>query len=102
MFGNLMDKMQEAQAAMQNTKDKLNGIEIEESSIDNNIFVKINGNKKLLNIHINDKVLENKEQLENSIVETINKAFDKADKITKDEITNFTSGVLPNMKNLFG
>ena len=102
MFGNLMDKMQKAQAVMQNTKDKLAEIKIEESSTDKNVTVEIDANKKLLNIHISNEILEQKEHLEKSIVETINKAFNKADKIAQDELTNITSGILPNMKNLFG
>ncbi len=102
MLGDLMGKLQEAQALMQESKEKLEKIEIETTIENGAVRVKVNGNKKIVNIEISEEVLNNKERAEDLILTAINKALEKADKASKSEISGLTSGIIPGLSNLLG
>ncbi len=97
-----MGKLQEAQALMQESKEKLEKIEIETTIENGAVRVKVNGNKKIVNIEISEEVLNNKERAEDLILTAINKALEKADKASKSEISGLTSGIIPGLSNLLG
>ena len=101
MFGNIQAQ-QEAMAA------KLKAIEITSVSDDSLISVKVNGQKELLDLTINESKWESKdiEELQDKIVITLNDAFAKADVKAEEVTSKALSELLPpgmgGLDSLFG
>ncbi len=100
MFGNLKDKLLEAQAEM---KKKLGGIEIMGESAEGKIKVNVNGNRKVIAINIDPDLYSEKEvsEVENLIMEACNEALEEAEKVAEEEMVNSAKGALPNIPGLF-
>ncbi|MDN3709627.1 YbaB/EbfC family nucleoid-associated protein [Myroides ceti] len=78
MFGDLMGmmgKLQEAQKKVEETKKRLDTVLIDENSSDNLLQVTVTANSKIRTINIDDRLLEDKEQLEDYLILTLNKAW---------------------------
>ena len=97
MFGDLMGNLQNAQQQM---KDELSVLEI--SAEVGGIAVVVTGEKKVTNIKIDPAlVAENDaEQLEDLLLEAINRAMDKADVEIGAKMQNMMGGMMP--PGLFG
>ena len=102
MFGDIMNKLQEAQNLMQNTKENLEKIEFWEEIEQGTIKLKMNANKKVLDIQIAPNLLTEKQDLEDLLVTVLNKAMQKADEISKKELEKISAGIMPNLNNLLG
>lgn len=106
MFGDLkgmMGKLKEAQAKVAATKQRMNTVLIDEKSSDNFLKVTITANRELKHIEIDDCLLQNKTQLVESLILTLNKAIDKATTINEKEIAAVASEGMPKIpeKDLF-
>ena len=80
MFGDMMgmmNKIKETQKKVEETKLRLNHVLIDEISSDNLLKLTFTANRELKSISIDDKLLEDKEMLEDYLILTINKAIKK-------------------------
>ena len=103
MFGDLkgmMGKLKEAQAKVAATKQRMNTVLIDEKSSDNFLKVTITANRELKHIEINDCLLQNKTQLVESLILTLNKAIDKATTINEKEIAAVASEGMPKIPGM--
>lgn len=105
MFGDLMGmmgKLKEAQKKVEETKKRLDTVMVDESSTDGNIKVTITANREIKTIAIDDALLSDKEQLEDYLILTLNKAIDKASKIQEAELGAVAKDGMPNIPGMEG
>ncbi|ATA73497.1 MULTISPECIES: YbaB/EbfC family nucleoid-associated protein [Capnocytophaga] len=104
MFGDLMGmmgKLKETQQKIEETKQRLNHVLIDETSSDGSIKVTITANREIKSLEISDSLLEDREQLEDYLVLTLNKAIEKATQINETELAAVAKQGLPNIPGLF-
>jgi len=80
MFGDMMgmmNKLKEAQKKVEETKERLNSVLIDESSSDNKLKVTITANRTIKAISVDEDLLKDKEMLEDYLILTLNKAIEK-------------------------
>ena len=103
MFGDMMgmmSKLKEAQQKVEDTKKRLDTVLINEQSSDNLLKVELTANRTLKSIEIDDTLLEDKEQLEDYLILTLNKAIKKATEINEAEIGSVAKEGMPNIPGL--
>jgi len=103
MFGDLMGmmgKLKETQAKVEATKQRLNSVYIDESSSDDFLKITITGNRVIKTIEIDQKLLEDKEQLEDYLILTLNKAIEKASNIHETELAAVAKEGMPNIPGM--
>lgn len=103
MFGDLMGmmgKLKETQEKVKATKEKLNSVILEEKSSDNLLSVTITANRTIKAIVINDHLLKDKEQLEDYLVLTLNKAIEKATEINEAELAAVAKEGMPDIPGM--
>lgn len=103
MFGDLagmMGKLKEAQEKVKATKERLNSVTIEEKSSDNLLSVTITANRTVKSINIDDQLLQDKEQLEDYLILTLNKAIEKATQINEAELGAVAKEGMPNIPGM--
>ena len=103
MFGDMMgmmNKIKETQKKVEETKLRLNYKLIDEKSKDNLLKLTFTANRELKNISIDNKLLEDKEMLEDYLILTINKAIEKASKINETELAAAAKDSLPNIPGM--
>ncbi|TYA71828.1 YbaB/EbfC family nucleoid-associated protein [Seonamhaeicola marinus] len=103
MFGdmmNMMGKLKDAQKKVEETKKRLDTVLIDEQSSDNKIKVTITANREIKSIEVADELLEDKEQLEDYLVLTLNKAIAKASRINETELAAAAKDGLPNIPGM--
>ena len=103
MFGDLMGmmgKIKETQKKVEATKERLNTVMIDETSSDGLLKVTLTANRKIKSISIDDSLLEDKEQLEDYLVLTLNKAIEKATKVNEAELAAVAKEGMPNIPGM--
>ncbi|HEX8269579.1 MAG TPA: YbaB/EbfC family nucleoid-associated protein [Flavobacterium sp.] len=103
MFGDLMGmmgKLQEAQQKIEETKQRLDTVLVEEQSTDGLLKVTITANRQIKTITVADSLLEDKEQLEDYLVLVLNKAIEKAGKINEDEVSAAAKMNMPDIPGM--
>ena len=103
MFGDLagmMGKLKETQEKVKATKERLNSVTIEQKSSDNLLSVTITANRTVKTINIDDQLLQDKEQLEDYLVLTLNKAIEKATQINEAELGAVAKEGMPNIPGM--
>ncbi|WP_339660207.1 YbaB/EbfC family nucleoid-associated protein [Croceibacter atlanticus] len=103
MFGDMMgmmSKLKEAQQKVEDTKKRLDTVLINEQSSDNLLKVELTANRTIKSIEIDDTLLEDKEQLEDYLILTLNKAIKKATEINEAEIGAVAKEGMPNIPGL--
>lgn len=103
MFGDMMGKLQEAQQKTEETKKRLDTVYVSEQSSDGKIKITISGNRSIKDIHIDESLLEDAEELSDYLVLTLNKAIAKATAVNETEMQAAAKGMLnmPGMGDLF-
>ncbi len=105
MFGDLMGmmgKLKETQEKIKQTKERLNTVFIEEKSNDGLITIRLTANREIKSIEIDDSLLTDKEQLEDYLVITLNKAIENATQIQEAELGAVAKEGMPNIPGLDG
>ena len=105
MFGDLMGmmgKIKETQKKVEATKERMNTVMVDEASSDGLIKVTLTANREIKSISIDDSLLEDKEQLEDYLVLTLNKAIEKATKINEAELAAVAKEGMPNIPGMDG
>jgi nucleoid-associated protein EbfC len=105
MFGDIMGmmgKLKETQQKIEDTKKRLDTVLVDEKSNDGLLQVTITANRQLRSITIDDALLEDKEQLEDYLVMTINKAIEKATAVNEAELGAVAKDGMPNIPGMDG
>lgn len=103
MFGDLMGmmgKLQETQKKIEETKQRLDTVLVDEKSSDGLLSVTLTANRKIKAISIDDSLLEDKEQLEDYLILTLNKAIEKATNVNDAELGAVAKDGMPNIPGL--
>ncbi|MEZ4811083.1 MAG: YbaB/EbfC family nucleoid-associated protein [Allomuricauda sp.] len=103
MFGDfmgMMGKLKETQKKVQETKERLNTVLIDEQSADGSVKVTITANRKIKSLHIDNSLLQDKEQLEDYLILTLNKAIEKATNVNETELAAVAKEGMPNIPGL--
>jgi DNA-binding YbaB/EbfC family protein len=105
MFGDLMGmmgKLKETQAKVEATKKRLDTVYVKESSAENLVEVTLTANRTLTEIKIDDRLLADKEQLEDYLITTLNRAIEKAGKVNEAELGAVAKEGMPNIPGMDG
>lgn len=103
MFGdmmNMMGKLKETQKKVEDTKRRLDTVLIDEKSNDEKIKVTLTANRSIKSITISEDLLKNKEELEDYLIITLNKAIEKATKVNETELAAVAKEGLPNIPGM--
>ena len=103
MFGDMMgmmNKIKETQKKVEETKERLKTVLIDEKSNDGLLKVTITANREIKKIDIDDELLEDKEQLEDYLVLTINKAVAKATEVHEAELGAVAKEGMPDIPGM--
>ncbi|WP_296383099.1 YbaB/EbfC family nucleoid-associated protein [Winogradskyella sp.] len=103
MFGDMMGmmgKLKEAQKKVEETKERLHSVLIDENSTDSKIRVTITANRTIKSITIDDELLKDKDMLEDYLILTLNKAIVKASNINEAEIAAVAKEGMPNIPGM--
>ncbi len=103
MFGDLMGmmgKLKETQKKVEETKKRLNTVLVDEQSNDGKLKVTLTANREVKSLTIDDELLQDKEQLEDYLVLTLNKAIAKATSINEAELAAVAKEGMPNIPGM--
>jgi hypothetical protein len=103
MFGDMMgmmSKLKEAQKKVEETKERLNTVLIDETSSDSKLKVTITANRTIKSISIDDELLKDKEMLEDYLILTLNKAIENATNVNETEIAAVAKEGMPNIPGM--
>lgn len=103
MFGDMMQmmgKLKETQQKVEATKKRLDTVLIDEKSSDGLLEITLTANRTIQRIVIADELLEDKEQLEDYLVLTLNKAIAKATQINELELAAVAKEGMPNIPGM--
>ncbi|OJX55777.1 MAG: nucleoid-associated protein, YbaB/EbfC family [Flavobacterium sp. 38-13] len=103
MFGDLMGmmgKLKETQQKIEETKKRLDSVLIDEQSNDGLLKVTLTANRTVKSIEIDDRLLEDKEQLEDYLVLVMNKAIQKATAVNEAELGAVAKDGMPNIPGM--
>lgn len=105
MFGDLMGmmgKLKETQQKVEATKERLNTVLVDEKSSDGLLQVTLTANREVKSIQIDERLLQDKEQLEDYLVITLNKAIAKATAVHETELAAVAKEGMPNIPGMEG
>ncbi|WP_264509749.1 YbaB/EbfC family nucleoid-associated protein [Flavobacterium sp. N1719] len=103
MFGDLMGmmgKIKETQAKMEATKKRLDTVLVDEKSTDGLLAVTITANRTIRSIQIDDSLLNDKEMLEDYLVNVLNKAITNATQVNETELGAVAKEGMPNIPGM--
>ena len=103
MFGDLggmMQKLKDAQQKVEETKARLNTVLIDSESSNGTIKVTVTANREVKSIVIADELLNDKEELEDYLILTLNDALAKASKVHDAEMAAAAKDGMPNIPGL--
>lgn len=103
MFGDIsgmMGKLKEAQQKVAETKKRLDTVLVDENSADEKIKITLTANRTIKSIAIDDSLLSDKEELEDYLIITLNKAIEKASKINENEMAVAAKSGMPNIPGM--
>ena len=103
MFGDIMGmmgKLKETQQKIEETKKRLDTVLVDEQSNDGLLKVTLNANRKIKLIEIDESLLQDKEQLEDYLILTLNKALEKATNVNEAELGAVAKDGMPNIPGM--
>jgi len=103
MFGDMMGmmgKLKETQKKVEETKKRLDTVLIDEQSGDGMLKVSITANREIKSITITDELLNDKEQLEDYLILTLNKVITRATQVNESELAAVAKEGMPNIPGL--
>ncbi len=102
MFEKLMSQMQNQ---TEEAKQKLDNIRIKAEAEGGLIKITATGNRLIKDIEISDKIVGDKEALEDLMMVAINRVLKKIEKVQKNEMGAVANNLMPGMgslSNIFG
>jgi hypothetical protein len=103
MFGDIsgmMGKLKEAQQKVEETKKRLNTVLIDENAANGALEVTVTANREVKAITINESLLADKEELEDYLILTLNKALKRAGEINEHELAVAAKDGMPNIPGM--
>ncbi|PWK22451.1 hypothetical protein LX92_02925 [Maribacter polysiphoniae] len=103
MFGDMMGmmgKLKEAQEKVEATKKRLDTVYLQEESSDGLLSVSISANRVIKEIKLDESLLQDKEQLEDYLILTLNTAIEKATKVNETELAAVAKEGMPNIPGM--
>jgi|TARA_R110000744_G_scaffold317947_2_gene424515 DNA-binding YbaB/EbfC family protein len=103
MFGDMMGmlgKLKETQEKVKATKERMNTVILDEQSPDQLLKVSITANRTIKSITIDDSLLKDKDQLEDYLILTLNRAIEKATTINENELAAVAKEGMPNIPGM--
>jgi DNA-binding YbaB/EbfC family protein len=103
MFGDLMGmmgKLKETQKKVEETKKRLDTVLVDEASSDGLLKVALTANREIKSIEIDGTLFADKEQLEDYLVLTLNKAIKKATEVNETELAAVAKDGMPNIPGM--
>lgn len=103
MLGDLtgmMGKLKEAQKKIEETKKRMDSVLIDENSSDGLLKITITANRQIKSIEIDPALQEDREQLEDYLIITLNKAIDKATRVNETELASVAKEGMPNIPGM--
>lgn len=103
MFGDIsgmMSKIKDAQQKVEQTKIRLNSVLIDEATANNSLKITLTANNQIKSISIDESLLEDKEELEDYLILTLNKALKKASDIKEHELAVAAKDGMPNIPGM--
>ena len=97
----MMGKLKEAQSKIEETKKRLDSVFSDEKSQDGSIKVSVTANRKIKSIEIDERLLQDKEELEDYLLLTLNRALERASVINEQELAGSIKDGMPNIPGLF-
>lgn len=104
MFGDLMGmmgKLKETQEKIEATKKRLDTVYIDQQSNDGLLKLTVTANREIKSLSIDDSLLDDKEQLEDYLILTLNKAISRATSVNEAELAAVAKEGMPNIPGLF-
>jgi DNA-binding YbaB/EbfC family protein len=103
MFGDIMGmmgKLKETQQKIEETKKRLDTVLVDEQSNDGLLKVTLTANRKIKSVEIDESLLHDKEQLEDYLILTLNKAIEKATNVNEAELGAVAKDGMPNIPGM--
>ncbi|RMB59412.1 YbaB/EbfC family nucleoid-associated protein [Dokdonia sinensis] len=103
MFGDmmgLMGKLQEAKAKAETTKQRLKTVLVDEQSSDGLFKVTASADGRIKTLDIDDKLLQDKEMLEDYLIINLNKVLEKAHHIHDTEMAAVAKEGMPDIPGM--
>ena len=96
----MMGKLKEARERVQATKKRLDSVSIKETRGDHLIEVVVTANREIKEIVIDDSLLQDKEQLTDYLIITLNKALTKATEVHDAELSAVAREGMPDIPGM--
>ena len=96
----MMGKLKETQQKIEETKKRLDTVLVDEQSNDGLLKVTLTANRKIKSIDIDESLLQDKEQLEDYLILTLNKAIEKATNVNEAELGAVAKDGMPNIPGM--
>lgn len=97
-LGDMMGKLQEMKQKAEEIKLKLDATILTTEGAGGDIKITITGNREIKNLTIAPSLQHgNKEELEEQLIVTLNKAIAKANELNDNEMKQVASGMLPGI-----
>ena len=96
----MMGKLKETQEKVKATKERLNTVMVDEKSSDGLLQVTLTANREIKTIAIDESLLQDKEQLEDYLILTLNKAIEKATQVNEAELGAVAKEGMPNIPGM--
>ena len=96
----MMGKLKETQEKVEATKKRLDTVYLREQSSDGLLSVSISANRVIKELTIDESLLDDKDQLEDYLILTLNKAIEKATKVNETELGAVAKEGLPNIPGM--
>jgi DNA-binding YbaB/EbfC family protein len=95
-IGDMLGKLQEVKKKVEEIKAKLETEKIDVTGASGDIKITINGNRKIQKLEIADALQHGaKDELQEQLLSTINKAIEAADQRSADEMKTVAGGLIP-------
>ena len=96
----MMGKLKETQQKIEETKKRLDTVFVDEQSNDGLLKVTLTANRKIKSVEIDESLLHDKEQLEDYLILTLNKAIEKATNVNEAELGAVAKDGMPNIPGM--
>jgi DNA-binding YbaB/EbfC family protein len=103
MFGDIMGmmgKLKETREKVEATKKRLDTVLIDEQSTDGLLKITLTANRTIKKIEIDETLLKDKEQLEDYLILTLNRAIERATNVNEAEISAVAKEGMPNIPGM--
>jgi DNA-binding YbaB/EbfC family protein len=95
-FGDMLGKLAEVKQKIEEIKARLETTNLDVTGASGDIKITINGNRKIQRLEIASSLQSaSKEELQQQLLETFNKAVAEADKVSADEMKKVAGGMIP-------